>query len=214
MSNSKNTRPQALAPGEVPPDGLNQPVPRWLWRLLAVLGAGFLLLLALNWNVLHVYRKYFLEKGPHVQMPWAGLSASMDEAAARSLLKGVPLYCIDDATGMGQRTCYAAVKQVDGYPALTVALFFRNGRLSLATVHVPWWAHRAAAETLSARLGASQLARARGSNEELRRWAVPGGVVDMNRDRSLNLLSWSAVVWTPRRAGAVPLPVGRSGRSA
>jgi hypothetical protein len=201
---------KTLSPGQVAPDGLNQPVPRWLWRVLAALSAALAVMLVLNWNVLHVYRKYFLSTAPHMQMPWSEFSASMDEAAAKSLLMGVPLYCFDDATSLGQRSCYTAVQKVDGYPALTVALFFRSGHLALATVHVPWWGHEEAVERLSGRLGASQLARAGGSNDELRQWTVPGGVVDMNTDRSLNVLQWSAVVWTPRTPRPVlPAPPSR-----
>jgi hypothetical protein len=205
----QNTK--SYSPGHVPPaDGLNQPVPRWLWSVLILLVTAAALLVALNWNVLHVYRKYFLQDWPEARMPWAQLSPEMDEAAAKALFKGLPLFCFDDRTSLGQRSCYAAVSKVDGYPALTVALFFRNGRLSVATVHVPWWDHDKAVEALSARLGPSRLARAGGSLDELRRWDVAGGIVDMNKDQGLNVLQWSAVVWIPRGASA-PQPRAKEG---
>lgn len=186
------------------PGVLQRPLPRGVWIPLVLLLVGSALLLAVNMPVLHVYEKHFSEKLPAVKMPWNALTAGMDEASVRAQLAGVTLRCVADASGVGERVCYAAVSEVDGYSALTLALFLRGGRLALATVHVPWWAHGKAADVLHATLGASQRASA-GTFMPLRRWNVAGGYVDMNQRRSLlNPLAWSAIVWTPRPSESAP----------
>src|SRR5205085_6024790 len=122
----------------------HQPIPRKVWLPLAIVAAIAALLLVLNVGVLHVYQKHFTETLPEVRMPWRALSASMDEAALRKLFPGTDVRCMAQATDMGDRVCYSAVASVNGSPALTAAFLLRKGRLNVATVHVPWWAHGAA----------------------------------------------------------------------
>jgi hypothetical protein len=176
---------------------LNRPLPRPVTIPLLLVSAYAVLMMLINFPSLHVYQKYFGETLPRTSVPWQALSSAMDEPALRAQFAGLPLRCLADASHLGDRVCYAAVQEVDGHPALTLALFLRKGRLTLATVHVPWWAHGRAADALALRLGASRPASG-GPLTALRRWTVPGGVVDMNERRSFNLLGWSAIVWTPR----------------
>jgi hypothetical protein len=188
---------QRRAPPAAAPGVLNRPLPRWVTVPLAVAAGLAVVLLALNFPVLHVYQRYFTQDLPRTQVPWTQLSAAMDEAALRAALPGLSLRCMAQPTAMGERTCFAAVREVDGYPALTVALFLRAGRLHVATVQVPWWAHGRAAATLERQFGASVPASDGGSTR-LRRWRLASGYLDMNARRSLNVLAWSAIVWTPR----------------
>ena len=184
------------APAPAAPNVMNRPLPRSVTIPLLVLLAYAVLMGLINFPVLHVYQKHFRETLPKTSVPWQSLSPALDEPALRALFPGLPLRCMADGGTMGDRVCFAAVEEVDGYPALTIALFLRKGRLTLATVHVPWWGHGRAAEAL-ARLGPSEPASG-GTSTRLRRYIVANGVVDMNERRSFNLLSWSAIVWTPR----------------
>lgn len=188
---------QRRAPRANPPGVLNRPLPRWVTLPLAVAAVLAVLLLALNFPVLHVYQKYFTQDLPRTQVPWTQLSTAMDEAALRTAFPGLSLRCMAQPTAMGDRTCFAAVREVDGYAALTVALFLRAGRLHVATVQVPWWAHGRAAATLERQFGASVPA-SDGGSMRLRRWRLADGYLDMNARRSPNVLAWSAIVWTPR----------------
>jgi hypothetical protein len=185
--------PRAPAPGL-----LHQPIPRAVWLPLAIIGTIAALLLALNAGVLHIYQKHFTEKLPSVRMPWKSLSASMDETAVRGMFPGVNVRCMAQVTDMGDRVCYTSVERVDGYPALTVAFFFRKGRLNLATVHVPWWGHGRAADALVRDFGPHQ--RDWSGPMRLRRWDMQQGTLQMNESRSINPLSWSAIVWTAQGA--------------
>lgn len=151
----------------------------------------------ITFSSLHVYQEHFSEELPRASVPWEALSPVLDERALRAQFAGLPLRCTAESSPLADRVCYAAVRAVDGYSALTLALFLRKDRLTLATVHVPWWGHGPAADGLARRLGESRPASG-GTSTALRRWIVPGGFVDMNARRSLNLLGWSAIVWTPR----------------
>lgn len=79
-----------------------------------------------------------------------------------------------------------------------MAFFFRKGRLNLATVQVPWWAHGRAAGALARNFGPHQ--RGWSGPMRLRRWDLQQGMLQMNETRSINPLSWSAIVWTAQRA--------------
>ena len=183
------------------PGILHRPLPRSVTIPVAIVLGLAALLLALNFPVLHVYQKHFSEDLPEVRMPWAALVPGMGEEALRSQFPGVKLRCFAEPTAMGDRVCFAAVKKVDGYPALTLALFLRAGRLTVATVHVPWWGHSRAAEALQRQFGPGKPANA-GASMALHRWQLPAGFIDMNQRRSLNVLAWSAVVWTGGRRPA------------
>lgn len=189
----------ALSPGQVQPGLFNQPVQRGVWMALATFLVAACLFTAWNWGTLHVYRKHLMQTSPEVRVPWTHLSAEMNEAEAKALFAGLPLYCLDDATSMGQRSCYASVDKADGYPALTVVMFFGAGRLRVATLHVPWWGHDEAVETLLTQFGPSRVARTGSSTGPLRRWELQNGTIDINHHRAANVLAWSAVVWTPKR---------------
>lgn len=184
---------RASAPGL-----LHRPIPRAVWLPFAIFGAFVALLLALNAGVLHVYQEYFTEKLPAVRVPWKALSASMGEAEVRALFPDTNVRCIAQATDMGDRVCYMSVERVDGYAALTVAFFFQKGRLNLATVHVPWWAHGRAAGAMARDFGPH--GRDWPGPMQLRRWDLQQGKLQMNETRSINPLSWSAIVWTPQGA--------------
>ena len=175
---------------------LTRPLPRALTIPLAVVAVIAALLLALNFQVLHVYQRYFSQDLPDARVPWAALSRTMDEAALKAAFPGLSLRCMPQQTTMGERTCFVALRSANGHPALTLALFLQRGKLNVATLHVPWWAHGRAADALQREFGGSTRASDGGSTA-LRRWRVAGGVVDMNARRSLNPLAWSAVVWTP-----------------
>lgn len=186
-------KPTRTAP---PPAGaLSRPLPRFVTIPLLVLTVCAVLLLALNFPVLHVYQKHFTQDLPDAHVPWTQFTPAMDEAALRAAFPKLSLRCMAEPTNMGDRVCFAAVRRVDGYPALTLALFLKKGRLTVAAVHVPWWGHGRAAQALQREFGDSTKARD-GASTALRRWRVPGGFVDMNTRRSLNPLAWSAVVWT------------------
>jgi hypothetical protein len=186
-------KPARKAPA--PGSALTRPLPKFVTIPLLVLTVLAVVLLALNFPVLHVYQKHFTQDLPDAHVPWTQLTPGMDEAALRAAFPKLSLRCMAEPTHMGERVCFAAVRRVDGYPALTLALFLKKGRLSVAAVHVPWWGHGRALQALQREFGPGTTA-SDGASTALRRWRVPGGLVDMNTRRSLNPLAWSAVVWT------------------
>lgn len=192
---------EPLSPGQVP-DGVR--LPPWIKLAAAAVLMISALTLAFNWQTLHIYRKYFTQPQPDAIVPWQKLSAEMDEAAALASMPGLPWRCVRDETRMGQRTCYTSARRINGHAAMTVAMFFNNGRLRVVTVHVPWWAHREATLALVRDHGKSMgRGRAAGSDESLLGWRMAGGDLAINRQRSLNPLQWSALVWAPRSGAEV-----------
>lgn len=161
----------------------------------------FLVVIAINFDRLHVYQAYLLEKSPEISMRYEQLSADMDEAAVRRHFSDVPLRCMgneQDVATLGDKVCYASVDKVDGNAALTLAVFFKQGRISLATVHVPLWQHVGMKMRLRARYGLARSGGVTAQGGRILRWELPNGYIDYTRDRTLNPLQWSAVVWVPR----------------
>ena len=167
------------------------------YLLVFVLGAGGLVM-ALSHDRLHVYQSALRETSPQITMRYEQLSVDMDEAAARRHFAGVNLDCFGqpkEANGLGDRVCYAPIDAVDGNAALTLALFFNKGRLSVAVVHVPWWRHVGMRKRLLARYGEPGSGGVTDKDTPILRWKLPNGDLDFVRDRDLNPLNWSGVVW-------------------
>lgn len=171
----------------------------WFFKylILALLGIA-LVYMAMYHERLRVYAGYFRTDAPEVSMRYELLSASMDEAAVRKHFSGVHLTCIAESVsvGLGDRVCYGAIDKADGAPALGLALFFRQGRLSRSIVQVPWWRHLFQKTRLLAMHGAPTLKEEPGEPAMLS-WRKPRGQLLFNRDRSsvLNPLAWSIVMW-------------------
>ena len=157
--------------------------------------------LMLNRDRLHVYQIYFTEKLPEVNMQFQTLSAEMDEAALRQHFQGVALDCFNQPrqfNGLGDRVCYAYIGRADGQAALTLAMFSNNGRLSHALVQIPWWAHGGMVSRMVAQYGkANRDGRIGGYlGGPVVRWNLPKGHLTINRDRQINPLGWSVILWT------------------
>lgn len=174
---------------------MNRDLPRWLQVACIAVLVSLALLVFLNRHRMDVYGTYIRETSPVVTIRLAELSRDMDEAAVQKHFEGVQLRCVaqtPDADTLGERVCYAPIDKADGNAALTLAMFFNQGKLVRAMVQVPWWVHGVWLKRFNAELGPPQ--RLGG---ELR-WRMPNGQVEFDRSRSWNPLEWNAILWTAK----------------
>ena len=179
---------------------MNTDLPKWVQIAILLTIAIVALLVFSSQDRMHVYGTYLREKSPEITTNLPALSADMDEAMLRKHFERVPLTCIGQGPGsdiMGDRVCYASIDKADGDAALTLAAFFRKGRLAHLIVQMPWWVHKSWATRLTGRFGrpvhAGLVSRFGGP---VLRWTMLNGYVDSNRDRSLNPFNWNVIMWT------------------
>lgn len=181
---------------------MNKDLPRWVQVAIVLVIAVVALLVFSSQDRIHVYGTYLREKSPHIATNLPSLSVEMDEVMLRKHFEGLPLTCIGQGPGsdaLGERVCYASIDRADGDAALTLAAFFRKGRLAHVTVQMPWWVHESWARRLTAQFGQpSQAGVVSRFGGPVLRWSTPNGFVESNRDRSWNPLNWNAVFWTGR----------------
>ena len=177
---------------------LTQPLPRWAKWLLGVLAVVIALVVLPNVASLHVYEKHFRGNAPQVRLRFDELSSTMDEAAVRAHFQGqAPLTCIPETQStLGNRVCYTALRKANGEPALTMALFLRDGRLRHGVLHVPWWAHGAVQAGFTRDYGQPRPSGVDESGKRLVRWTMAGGKLEMNDSRYFGPLNHSTAFWT------------------
>lgn len=177
----------------------NRPLPRWANYLLIFLAVVAVLIVLPNIRALHVYEKYFRGNEPQAQIRFEALSPAWDEAAAQAHFKGLPMRCLNESQSpLGNRVCFASLSKANGNPALTLALFFKAGRLNVAVLQVPWWAHGRVRASIITRWGQPVPSGTDGTGWSIGRWDLPNGRLEMNNTRFLSPLSWSAIMWSPK----------------
>lgn len=181
---------------------MNQALPKWVSVAALFVLTALGLLLAINHDRIHVYQTFLRETSPHVSTNFSALSIDMDEDTVRQHFAGVPFFCEANGPGndgLGDRACYAAIDRADGDAALTLALFFRQGKLAHAVVQMPWWVHQSWMDRLVQKYGVpTHAGRVSRFGGPVLRWSVPNGYLEFNRDRSFNPLEWNVVMWTGR----------------
>lgn len=174
---------------------MERETPRWLLSLFFVATCLIALMLFLNRDRLHVYQTYFRENSPEVTLRFEELSKDMDEATIRQHFQGVQLDCFNQSSGMGDRTCYTPTSKADGLPALTLAIFFKKGKLSTAIVQVPWWAHPSWLKRLKLQASQPRQDGTTPGRGAVLRWDLPNGYLNFNQNRGIDPLGWSVLVW-------------------
>lgn len=169
------------------------------WLIFAVL-AALGIVLWMNADRLHVYKKYFFEKSPSISLRYEDLSADMGEAEILKHFAGAGLRCINQSkasNGMGDRVCYASIDRADDFPAMTVATFSNGGRLNHVLVQVPNWAHTRWLDRFVGQYGkADRDGRVDGMlGGPVLRWGLPNGKLNMSRERDLNPMQWGVLLW-------------------
>lgn len=180
---------------------MNQELPKWLQVTLVIVLVALGLMMFLQRDRLHVYSRYMREKSPEINMRFAELSHDMDEAAVRKHYEGAGLQCASEGGSLGDRVCYASIDRADGMAAMTLATFFVKGKLVRALVQMPWWSHGTWQKALKAQYGLYQYAGTVGAMQgPVLRWTIPNGSLETNRNRGINPLSPSVVIWTASEA--------------
>lgn len=175
------------------------PVSLAKWAIAGSLGM-LGIILWINADRIYIYQKYFFESSPSISLRYADLSAEMGEAEILKHFEGAGLRCIHQskaANGLGDRVCYASIDSADGLPALTIATFSNHGRLNHVLVQVPNWTHR---RWLQRFVGQHGKAERDGKVDAVLggpvlSWSLPNGKLNMSRERELNPMRWSTLLW-------------------
>lgn len=184
---------------------MDREIPRWMVITMLTVVGLLAIMMFISRDCLHVYQTYFRERSPEITTHFNALSVEMDEAAVRQHFSGVALNCIPESgSDLGDRVCYSSISKADGQAALTLAIFSKKGKLTHAIVQIPWWAHRTWLQSLKTRHGQFRYAGVvGGGGGPVLRWELPGGYLEMNRDRGYNPLTWSVLIWTGTQRGTM-----------
>lgn len=153
-----------------------------------------------NSGLIYTYQKYFFQSSPSISLRYADLSAEMGEAEILKHFEGAGLRCINQskaANGLGDRVCYASIDRADGLPALTIATFSNHGRLNHVLLQVPNWTHRSWLQRFVGQHGKAERDGKVDSvlGGPVLRWNLPNGKLNMSRERELNPMRWSTLLW-------------------
>jgi hypothetical protein len=144
------------------------------------------------------YRLYLSEDRPSIQFHFSELSEQWTEADLRRRFVAFKITCDRSFDRhLDERACFIDVQEYNQVPAMFVAFFFSNGRLSRASVNVPWWAHESAYKLLEFTYGKPSHSQSTPSaGVRLHGWRLKeDAAVFYNRDKPINPLEWNAIFW-------------------
>lgn len=175
-------------------------------RRLTARRLGFLLLVSLGLGALlftqidrlDVYKRYLTDRRPAARLDFYNLGDTWTEQTLRQAFPGIRVSCYRyTETRDADRVCALDSESLNGIPTLYTAFFFSFGKLSHASINVPWWALADARHILVSSYGpptASQRRPHKGLR--LEGWQLGNGsALFINRDRPLYPLEWNAVLW-------------------
>lgn len=150
------------------------------------------------------YWRYLTEQRSAVDFELSALSEEWSEKELRRQFPEMQIACYaTDTPGVPEeRSCFADVKEFGNAPAMFIVFFMAKGQLNRVMINIPWWAHEDGFRAVVSRHGrpdASQLLPVGG--QRLHGWKLDdGSAIFVNRDRALNPLKWSSIMWSSRRA--------------
>jgi hypothetical protein len=135
-------------------------------------------------------------------LPLHEISQQWQERSLRERFPNLQLDCYNNEPGqyLGQRSCFADLTALNGYPAMAIAFHLNDGSVDYVTVHIPSWVfdrmHRHLRETYGAPRAEQPVPHA---DVRLAGWKLSSGSIFVNRDRPRNPLSINQILWTSDR---------------
>ncbi len=185
----------SLSPGEQ--ERASPPSLRRVGLLLVVVVVATVVLFTARQS-LREYWLYLTEDRPPIQFSFDELSEGWTEADLRTRFAGMKITCDQSFDRhLDERACFIDVQSHNHVPAMFVAFFFASGKLSRASVNIPWWAHDLGYKSLELAYGKSASSQARPiADVRLHGWPLKGGgAIFYNRDKPVNPLAWNAAFW-------------------
>lgn len=150
-------------------------------------------------NRVEEYRQYLTESRPALDFSFGHLSEDWTESHLRYFFDGEEILCQKDGS-MGRaidKSCFIEIASHNNAPAMFATFFFRGDRLYAAMVAVPWWSHYAMLDSIDGMYGSPDRSQDKPVNDvRLFGWALENGSgIFYNRDRSINPLFWSLLLW-------------------
>ncbi len=172
---------------------------RFGFLLLVSLAVGALLFTQIDRIV--IYKRYLSGNRPAAKIDLYNLGNAWTEQTLRQAFPGIRVSCHQyTETSDADRVCALDSGSLNGIPTLYTAFFFSSGKLSHASINVPWWSLADARHVLVSSFGpptASQRLPHKGVR--LEGWQMGNGsALFINRDRPLYPLEWNAVLWNSK----------------
>lgn len=172
---------------------------RFGFLLLVSLAVGALLFTQIDRIV--IYKRYLSGNRPAAKIDLYNFGDAWTEQTLRQAFSGICVSCHQyTETSDADRVCALDSGSLNGIPTLYTAFFFSSGKLSHASINVPWWSLADARHVLVSSFGpptASQRLPHKGVR--LEGWQMGNGsALLINRDRPLYPLEWNAVLWNSK----------------
>lgn len=114
-----------------------------------------------------------------IRIPFKQLSGSLTEAEILQRYPALNLDCGHEASNLGERSCYASVRQVNGVDAWFVVFFFDKDHLSGLKLDIQPDGHQAMLDQLHELFGAGRPNK--GRSGMVLQWHERNGVLAMNQ---------------------------------
>lgn len=116
-----------------------------------------------------------------INIPFAQLSGAMTEQDILNRYPDLGLDCGKESSNLGDRSCYASVRRVNGADAWFVVFFFEKGRLSGLKLDIQPDGHETMLSELHALFGAGHEMPAKSGSGPLLQWIGAQGTFVMNK---------------------------------
>jgi hypothetical protein len=135
-------------------------------------------------------------------LPLLEISQQWQERSLHERFPALQIDCYNNLPGqyLGQRSCFADLTSLNGYPAMAIAFHMNGGYVDHVTVHIPSWAfgrlHAQLRDAYGAPLAEQPVPHA---DVRLAGWKLSSGSIFVNRDRPRNPLTINQILWTSDR---------------
>lgn len=116
-----------------------------------------------------------------ITLPFAKLSGAMTEQDILNRYPDLGLDCGKESSNLGDRSCYASIRKVNGVDSWFIVFFFENGQLSGLKLDIQPDGHEAMLSELHSLFGDSKEMPAKNKSGPLLQWMGAQGVFVMNK---------------------------------
>lgn len=141
--------------------------------------------------------RWFGDGRARIAVDYTRLAPGLEPAGLARLLGLAPLQC---HAAEDTRICEAPLAEADGLPAARLRALWRQAQLQSVEIDLPWWAHHAAVQRLSERLGPPARANPADTGRDPRiAWDLAQGTLQIPRAPGWNPWRWRTLRWTAQR---------------
>ena len=115
-----------------------------------------------------------------IEVDFDGLSSGLSEADIQEKYPGLKLDCGNEPSSMGDRSCFANVRNINGVDAWFVAFFFDKDKLNQVKIDVVPSGHEKILHAFRSRYGSPRQMKADQAGQPIIGWVLNQGVLATN----------------------------------